>query len=170
MFVLKICWCFCKNILKTMLYKSNLCNRWTAVKGKKYFALNAAMKSDLQPFLVLLPQNIYVFWSRFNFIDFYFQFTCHNSGHCIPQSWKCDGDNDCFDNSDEKDCPPITCSGSQFKCSNLKQCIHESYKCDGINDCDDGSDELGCPSVAPNQCSDKQFQCKGSKICIPQSW
>ena len=101
---------------------------------------------------------------------FYFQFTCHNSGHCIPQSWKCDGDNDCFDNSDEKDCPPITCSGSQFKCSNLKQCIHESYKCDGINDCDDGSDELGCPSVAPNQCSDKQFQCKGSKICIPQSW
>ena len=90
------------------------------------------------------------------------QFTCESSGHCIPQSWKCDGDNDCFDNTDEKDCPPITCSGSQFKCSNLKQCIHESYKCDGIPDCDDGSDELGCPSIGPNQCSDKQFKCKDS--------
>ena len=102
--------------------------------------------------------------------EFFFQFTCESSGHCIPQSWKCDGDNDCFDNADEKDCPPITCSGSQFKCSNLKQCIHESYKCDGIPDCDDGSDELGCPSLSPNECTDKQFRCKTSGTCLPQGW
>ena len=88
------------------------------------------------------------------------QFTCEGSGHCIPQSWKCDGDNDCFDNADEKDCPPITCSASQFKCNNLKQCIHESYKCDGIQDCEDGSDELGCPKLDPDQvCSLAQFHC-----------
>lgn len=72
------------------------------------------------------------------------QFTCPRSGHCIPQSWVCDGDNDCFDNQDEEGCPPITCSGSQFKCADLKQCIQESYKCDGIPDCNDGSDEQGC--------------------------
>ncbi len=65
---------------------------------------------------------------------------------------------DCFDNADEKDCPPITCSASQFKCNNLNQCIHESYKCDGIPDCDDGSDELGCPSVSPDECSESQFR------------
>ncbi len=77
---------------------------------------------------------------------------------------------DCFDNADEKDCPPITCSAAQFKCANNNQCIHESYKCDGIPDCDDRSDEQGCPSLAPNQCSDQHFRCKTSGICIPDAW
>lgn len=101
----------------------------------------------------------------------YFQFTCPRSGHCIPQSWVCDGDNDCFDNKDEEGCPPITCSAQQLKCGNGKQCVHESYKCDGIPDCDDGSDEVGCPSLAPDQCNEeKQFNCARSGVCIPRAW
>ena len=65
----------------------------------------------------------------------YFQFTCPRTGHCIPQSWVCDGDDDCFDKNDEKDCPPISCLANQFKCADLRQCVEESYKCDGIPDC-----------------------------------
>ena len=32
------------------------------------------------------------------------EFLCNRSKHCIPNSWKCDGDVDCFDNSDELGC------------------------------------------------------------------
>lgn len=74
----------------------------------------------------------------------YFQFACPRTGHCIPQTWVCDGDNDCFDHQDEEGCPPVACTSSQFTCADLKHCIQESYKCDGISDCPDGSDELGC--------------------------
>ena len=31
------------------------------------------------------------------------QFTCSN-GECINKDWKCDGQNDCSDSSDENDC------------------------------------------------------------------
>jgi len=32
------------------------------------------------------------------------KFQCHSTVLCIPESWVCDGENDCEDNSDELDC------------------------------------------------------------------
>lgn len=75
------------------------------------------------------------------------QFTCNNS-RCIPLIWRCDGDNDCIDHSDEVNCendetPNVGCHGKvkEFMCNYSRECIHWAWRCDGERDCVDGSDE-----------------------------
>merc|ERR1711902_460562 len=36
------------------------------------------------------------------------EFRCSHGKKCIRNSWKCDGNNDCADNSDERNCPETT--------------------------------------------------------------
>ncbi|XP_035827354.1 low-density lipoprotein receptor-related protein 2 [Aplysia californica] len=91
-------------------------------------------------------------------------FRCQN-GRCIPNSYRCDRDNDCLDKSDELDCPEdTTCPANRFKCGN-GQCISRVWVCDGDNDCGDMSDENDCPSKT---CNSREFKCNNS-LCISQS-
>ncbi|XP_030630637.1 low-density lipoprotein receptor-related protein 8-like [Chanos chanos] len=90
------------------------------------------------------------------------EFRC-NSGECVRLTWKCDGDPDCKDKSDEADCPLLTCRPDEFQCGD-GSCIHGTKQCNKAYDCPDRSDEAGC--VNATKCEGPlKFLCRNGE-CI----
>jgi len=96
------------------------------------------------------------------------EFRCAD-GLCIPNIKYCDGLTNCFDNSDETNCPCDIQSGEYMHCGNSTSCIHVSKKCDGLFDCWDSSDEEGCFKDCRDdgEPSPGYFRCNsGNKECV----
>uniref|UniRef100_W5N103 Low-density lipoprotein receptor-related protein 2 n=1 Tax=Lepisosteus oculatus TaxID=7918 RepID=W5N103_LEPOC len=98
-----------------------------------------------------------------------YSFPC-DEGRCIPNSYRCDGIQDCHDKSDEANCtaPGMTCSPIAFTCGN-RHCIPSAWRCDGQDDCGDGTDEDHCPTKGPVSCRDGYYRCDNGR-CIPSAW
>lgn len=106
-------------------------------------------------------------------------FQCSND-RCVPHWWKCDGVNDCGDNSDEHGCTtntssissnvssidePVdidTCLKNQFMCDSGR-CISKAYVCDGFPDCTESEDEVNCPKAV---CGRDKFRCRSDGFCL----
>ena len=65
------------------------------------------------------------------------EFQCRMDSLCIPMRWRCDGDTDCMDLSDENDCEGVThmCDPAvKFSCRNSGECVvaFSALKCNWL--------------------------------------
>jgi low-density lipoprotein receptor-related protein 1 (alpha-2-macroglobulin receptor) len=91
-------------------------------------------------------------------------FKCDNQKQCVNKNFLCDGEPDCLDYSDEKNCG---CSKNDFKCRGpFEKCILNDWLCDGIYDCPDKSDEHDSRCLS-RDCASNAVKCMNGK-CIPK--
>ncbi|TWW70528.1 SCO-spondin Precursor [Takifugu flavidus] len=97
-----------------------------------------------------------------------YEFRCDSGAQCVPQAWRCDGETDCLDGSDEQQCAR-PCGPAQVSCMSGDQCVDLLDLCDGTPHCRDASDESvdNCGSLQIPPCVGG-FSCD-NRTCVNMS-
>ena len=102
---------------------------------------------------------------------------CEGTTNCILPEWRCDGHDDCWDNSDEVGCDrergevgagegSVHCPDTMFRCGGDRpRCIAMGWVCDRDNDCPGGEDEMNCSHSQACDTGD-MFLCRDGLQCI----
>ncbi|KAH7969379.1 hypothetical protein HPB52_017498 [Rhipicephalus sanguineus] len=77
---------------------------------------------------------------------------CGDGMTCVQKENVCDGEPQCPDASDERDCIRLGCQKDMYACSvdGVTRCLKRSLVCDGVADCDDHEDEMHCNQTVLN--------------------
>ncbi|OQV17772.1 putative Low-density lipoprotein receptor-related protein 2 [Hypsibius exemplaris] len=106
------------------------------------------------------------FWCRYHYPA--------TRGRCVPNWYKCNGEEDCYDGTDELNCSakdnvttmvpstlsiktPSRCSVGWFECTS-GDCVPPDFRCNNNTGCLDASDELNCPPASTVVLTEASFQ------------
>ncbi|XP_058513643.1 CD320 antigen [Ochotona princeps] len=93
-------------------------------------------------------------------------FQCRTSGYCVPLTWRCDGDQDCSDGSDERECRIELCAQKG-------QCpppAGHPCPCDNISACQGSGHHENLLNCSRAPCPPGEIRCPLGDACIPHRW
>lgn len=134
-------WCYIFKILTENLTFINPCSIYHTTMFTWWLGKCVNSKT----WVVIKKTNGGCNWSFFLLECTEDEFQCVSDKTCIPLSYKCNGNSECDDNSDEEGCPPLArCASNQQRCDDGRGCYDTYRQCDGVRDCQDGTDERDC--------------------------